>query len=63
PKEKLNREDLQQKHGHKIRLDEEDGNAVGVRGTPSFFVNGELLRELGEGPLRSAIDQAIHVTK
>lgn len=55
PKAKLD-QDLIAKHGAKVRQDEADGNAVGVTGTPTFFINGKMLRELGEEPLRSAIE-------
>lgn len=59
PKERLNRDYLLKKHGEKINLDEADGKVVGVRGTPSFFVNGVPLDQLGEEQLRSAIEAAI----
>ncbi len=41
-----------------VNQDKEDGDRLGVRGTPSFFVNGRLLEELGEKPLRAAIQAA-----
>ena len=59
PIEKLDQEKLIAKHGDKIRMDQEDGKKVGVQGTPSFFVNERPLQELGEAPLRAAIDQAL----
>jgi protein-disulfide isomerase len=59
PKEKLERDYLLGKHSEKIRMDEADGNAVGVQGTPTFFVNGRMLQELGEAPLRAAIEAAL----
>ncbi len=59
PKDKLDRSYLEKKHGEKVRLDETDGKAVGVRGTPTFFVNGVMLQQLGEQPLREAIDIAL----
>jgi protein-disulfide isomerase len=59
PKEKLEREYLINKHGHKIKMDEADGKAVGLRGTPTFFVKGEEVSELGEAPLRQAIEAAL----
>lgn len=62
PKEKLERAALEEKHGAKIRQDETDGKAVGIRGTPSFFVNGVQLPELGEQPLRDAIEAALKET-
>ena len=63
PKEKLESAYLLQKHGAKIRLDEEDGLKVGVRATPSFFVNGQPLAELGEQQLRAAIVKALRETQ
>jgi protein-disulfide isomerase len=59
PKEKFQREYLVQKHSEKIKIDEADGRLVGVRGTPTFFVNGQMLRQLGEEPLRLAIEEAL----
>lgn len=41
-----------------IERDHADGRALGVRGTPTIFVNGVPLMELGEAPLRNAIEQA-----
>lgn len=38
-----------------IRQDRNDAVALGVRGTPTFFVNGKLLRQLGYEQLRSMI--------
>ncbi len=59
PKEKLEQEYLIQKHSEKIKMDEADGKKVGVRGTPTFFVNGQMVMELGEEPLRMAIEAAL----
>ena len=61
--EKLDKATLIAKHGEKIRIDEDDGIKAGVKGTPSFFVNGKQLRELGESPLRAAIDLELASTK
>ncbi len=63
PKEKLDRSYVIQKHGAKIKQDEDDGLKVGVRSTPTFFVNGQPLSELGEQPLRAAIDRALSQAK
>ena len=38
-----------------IQQDNNDGIALGVRGTPAFFVNGRRLRQLGAVQLRDAI--------
>ncbi len=59
PKENLEREAVIKKHGDKIKIDEADGNRVGVRGTPTFFVNGQMVQELGEEPLIGAIEAAL----
>lgn len=59
PKDKLEREYLIQKHSKKVEIDQADGQLVGVRGTPTFFVNGQMLDQLGEEPLRAAIEEAL----
>ena len=59
PKEKLERSYVIQKHGATIKRDEDEGLKAGVRATPTFFVNGQPLSELGERPLRAAIDRAL----
>lgn len=59
PAENLNLDAVIAKHGEKVRMDEADGNTVGVQGTPTFFINGQRLLTLGEEPLRQAIDQAL----
>lgn len=43
------------KYNKKIQEDVEDGKQAGVRGTPTFFVNGNQVEELGYEPLKSAI--------
>ena len=63
PSEKLERSYVIGKHAGKIKLDEEDGLKVGVRATPTFFVNGEPLAELGEEQLRAAINRALRHAK
>lgn len=40
----------------RIRQDEADGRALGVNGTPTFFINGKMLPQLGYAPLRAAIE-------
>jgi protein-disulfide isomerase len=39
----------------KIERDKQDGIFLGVRATPSLFVNGRPLLELGYGPLRELL--------
>jgi protein-disulfide isomerase len=43
----------------RIEQDEADGRALGVSGTPTFFVNGRVLPQLGYGPLRAAVEAAL----
>lgn len=43
----------------RILQDKDDGMLLGVRGTPTFFVNGKLLPRLGYQELRSAIQEAL----
>jgi protein-disulfide isomerase len=43
----------------RIAQDAEDGKALGVTRTPTFFVNGQLLAQIGYEPLRSAVEQAL----
>lgn len=38
-----------------LQTDMEDAKAVGIRGTPTFFVNGTELRRLGPEPLRALV--------
>lgn len=46
----------------RIQKDKEDGYRLGVSGTPTFFVNGEMLLELGDAPLRAKIEAALKAT-
>jgi protein-disulfide isomerase len=41
-----------------IRRDIEDGEMYGVEGTPTIFINGVMLTELGADSLRAAIEKA-----
>ena len=43
----------------KIDRDEQDGNLIGVRGTPSFYVNGEPLEVLDPNFLRQTIEEKL----
>ena len=56
PRQKLERSYLIQKHGARIKRDEDDGVRAGVTGTPSFFVNGRKVQTLSEEALRRAIE-------
>ncbi len=63
PKSKLNKSYLLEKHSKKIKMDEADGRNVGVRGTPTFFVNGKMLLELGYEPIKQAIETELEKAK
>lgn len=39
----------------RVQQDEADGIALGANRTPTFFINGRMLPQLGYGPLRAAI--------
>ncbi len=43
----------------RIEKDREDGMKLGVRATPTFFVNGKILQSLGQGALALAIEEAL----
>lgn len=47
------------KHGKKIDTDQADGVKVGVKYTPTFFVNGEMLPDIGYESIKQAIDRAL----
>lgn len=47
------------KHRAKVERDRADAEKLGVRGTPSFFVNGRPLERLGYEPLRDAVREAL----
>jgi protein-disulfide isomerase len=44
------------KYNQQIEMDSVDGREVGVRGTPTFFVNGRKLEELGYEALKTEIE-------
>ena len=43
----------------KVERDAADAQALGIRGTPTFFVNGRVVEGLSEEALRAAIDEAL----
>ncbi len=47
------------KYDKQIMEDVEDGNKIGVRGTPTFFVNGNQLQELGYEALKNEIESKL----
>ena len=42
-----------------VEIDHRDGIALGVRQTPTFFVNGKRLDQLGYAPLKAMIEQEL----
>jgi len=48
-----------EKHSSKIKLDETDGKRLGVKYTPTFFVNGRMLADIGYEPIKEAIEAAL----
>lgn len=56
---RLQKEEVIAKHRSKIDEDMEDGQKLLVRKTPTFFVNGSRLPEIGYEPLKLAVDQAL----
>ena len=42
-----------------VEVDRSDGEALGVKGTPSFFVNGRKLERLGYESLKELIEEEI----
>ena len=48
-----------QELAERIERDKQDGTRLGVTGTPTFFVNGRRLMELGDASLRSLIEEEI----
>ena len=47
------------KFDEKIERDRKDGQGLGVRRTPTFFVNGRELARFGEGDLRALIEEEL----
>ena len=50
----------QRKYAEKAERDLRDGQSVGVRGTPTFFVNGRRLARLSMTDLRNLINQELN---
>jgi len=59
PKDRLDPDYLLKKHEHKIKQDQADGLAVGVTGTPEFYINGQMLPQLNENLLHEMIEEAL----
>lgn len=56
---KLDFSQLNSKHGWKVDLDKSDGMKLGVRLTPTFFVNGKIFNKIGYWPLKEAIEEEL----
>lgn len=57
--DKMNAAFADNKFKAKTERDRKDGESLGVRQTPTFFVNGRKLARLGEADLRSLIDEEL----
>lgn len=42
-----------------LKADMQDVEALGISGTPTFFVNGQPLTQFGPGPLRALVNQEV----
>ncbi len=56
---KLNAAIKENRFAAKIDRDKKDGQSLGVRQTPTFFVNGRQLLRLGDSELRELIDEEL----
>lgn len=57
--DKMNAAIRENRYAAKIELDKKDGQGLGVRKTPQFFVNGRMLARFGEGELRALIEDEL----
>jgi len=57
--DKMNAAIREKRYAAKIELDKKDGQGLGVRKTPQFFVNGRMLARFGEGELRALIEDEL----
>lgn len=51
---------LMEKHGWKVDIDAADGKKVGVKGTPTFFINGKIVNDISYTALKSAIQAELN---
>lgn len=49
------------KYDSQITEDFEDGKKIGIRGTPTFFINGKQLEELGYESIKTAVEQQLNL--
>lgn len=59
----LGMSDLLSKHAKKIDEDHADGVKAGALRTPTFFINGKELPQIGYDPMKAAIEKALQETK
>jgi protein-disulfide isomerase len=57
--EKVNSAIMENRYKEKLERDRRDGQALGVRKTPTFFVNGRMLMRFSEYDLRALIDDEL----
>lgn len=57
--EKVNDAIAQNRYAAKLEQDKKDGQSLGVRQTPTFFVNGRKLVRIGEADLKALIDEEL----
>lgn len=57
--QKVNAAIKENRYHDKLQRDMRDGQAVGVRKTPSFFVNGRMLMRFSESDLRGLIESEL----
>jgi protein-disulfide isomerase len=48
------------KYATKIQRDQNDGKTVGVKGTPTFFINGQRIETLSVPAIKAKIDEEIN---
>ncbi|MES2803148.1 MAG: thioredoxin domain-containing protein [Bdellovibrionota bacterium] len=51
--------DLIEKHRTRIELDAADGKALGVRGTPTLFINGQIVDDMSYQALKTRIQSLL----
>jgi protein-disulfide isomerase len=57
--EKVNSAIMENRYKEKLERDRRDGQALGVRKTPTFFVNGRMLMRFSEYDLRALIEDEL----
>ena len=57
--EKINRAVQENRYAAKLARDKKDGQSLGVRQTPTIFVNGRQLARLQEASLKALIDEEL----